>query len=100
MCPFLKQGCGFKLIIYWLIIISAVAILVTVLDKIFARRGMWRVSENALLCISALGGSVAMYFAMLAVRHKTKHIKFMAGIPMIIIIQLIFAGFVYKFVSP
>ena len=38
--------------------------------------------------VSALGGSVAMMSTMLIIRHKTKHHKFMYGIPVIIIIQL------------
>ena len=88
-----------KFLLMWLLVISVVAAIMTVLDKFFAKRGMWRISENALLCAAALGGSVSMLCMMLLVRHKTKHVKFMAGIPMIIILQLIFAGFIYKFIT-
>ena len=31
--------------------------------------------------------SVAMLVCMLIIRHKTKHVKFMLGIPLIIIVQ-------------
>ncbi len=35
-----------------------------------------------------------MFLTMLLIRHKTKHIKFMAGIPLIILLQIVFAAFV------
>jgi len=46
-----------------------------------------RTRESTLLLLSALGGSVAMLATMLIIRHKTKHVKFMLGIPLIILLQ-------------
>ncbi len=77
-----------KYIYIYLAIISFIAIVVTISDKSKARRNKWRVPEAALLGISALGGSVAMLITMLIIRHKTKHIKFMLGIPLIIALQI------------
>jgi uncharacterized membrane protein YsdA (DUF1294 family) len=34
-----------------------------------------------------MGGAIAMLLTMYAIRHKTKHIKFMLGIPLIILLQ-------------
>lgn len=75
--------------VIWLCVISLVAVIVTIADKWKAKRGKWRVPEATLLLISALGGSAAMYVTMLCIRHKTKHIKFMAGIPLIFVFQII-----------
>ena len=50
---------------------------------------MWRISEKALFILALLGGSVAEYFTMRLIRHKTLHKRFMIGLPVIIIIQLI-----------
>lgn len=75
--------------VIWLCVISLVAVIVTIADKWKAKRGKWRVPEATLLLISALGGSAAMYVTMLYIRHKTKHIKFMAGIPLIFVFQII-----------
>ncbi len=75
--------------IIYLCIISLVAIFVTISDKRRARLKKYRISEKTLLIISALGGSLAMYITMLAIRHKTKHIKFMAGIPLIMVLQAV-----------
>ncbi len=78
-----------KIVIIYLIIISAVSVIITVFDKYAARRGMYRISERALLTAAAIGGSVAMYVTMLVIRHKTKHAKFMLGIPVIIVLQIL-----------
>ncbi len=72
----------------YLAIISLIAIIITISDKRRARRHKYRIRESVLLLFSALGGSIAMFFTMLIIRHKTNHIKFMLGIPLIIIAQL------------
>ena len=73
----------------YLIVISLLAVFLTLRDKRAARRQKWRVKERTLLLVSALGGSAAMLLTMLAVRHKTKHAKFMIGIPVIMALQII-----------
>jgi uncharacterized membrane protein YsdA (DUF1294 family) len=76
------------IMIYW-ILISLCASVVTIADKFRAKRqGARRVPEKTLLLLSALGGSISMLLTMLLIRHKTKHIKFMLGIPLIILIQV------------
>lgn len=75
----------------YLAVISLVAIIMTVSDKRRARQHRWRISEAALLMVSALGGSVAMLLTMLLIHHKTKHLKFMLGIPLIIVAQIALA---------
>ncbi len=78
-----------KFLYIYLIIINLIAVIVTIHDKRAAVKGTWRVKENTLLLISALGGSPAMYLTMLLIRHKTRKPKFMVGIPMILIAELI-----------
>ena len=73
----------------YLLIISVVAFAVTVYDKWAAvKRPQARTRESTLLLLSALGGSIAMLLTMLGIRHKTKHLKFMIGIPIIILLQI------------
>lgn len=75
---------------YYLFIINLIAILVTIYDKTTSKYfSKSRVRESVLLLISALGGSIFMYFTMKLIRHKTKHKKFMVGIPLIIIFQIL-----------
>lgn len=74
-------------LIYWGII-SAISVIVTAYDKIAAKKApKHRTPEAALLTLSTLGGSAAMYVTMQLIRHKTKHAKFMIGIPVIMAVQ-------------
>ena len=59
-------------------------------DKIVSKRNnvKLRIPESTLLALSALGGSAAMLIWMLIIRHKTKHPKFMLGIPVILALQI------------
>ena len=74
-------------------IISLISIVVCIYDKKVSKKNRveLRTPEKTLLVLSALGGSVAMFVTMLIVRHKTKHVKFMLGIPLIIAFQIAIA---------
>ena len=56
-------------------------------SKAAKSRPTHRVSEKSLLILALLGGSVAELLTMLKIRHKTKHKKFMIGLPVIIFLQ-------------
>ena len=71
----------------WLAAISLVAAAVTVSDKIRAKKHVRRVPELTLFARAGLGGSVLMFLTMLLIRHKTKHVKFMLGLPIIMVLQ-------------
>ena len=82
-----------KIFIAYLIVISIISIIVCIWDKKISKKNKveLRIPEKVLLILSALGGSVAMLITMLLTRHKTKHVKFMLGIPIIIIVQIAIA---------
>lgn len=81
-----------EIFLAYLAVISLVSIVVCIYDKFAAKHATkHRTPEAVLLLLSALGGSVAMLTAMLIIRHKTKHTKFMIGIPAIIIVQVAIA---------
>lgn len=73
----------------YLAVISLVSIVVCIYDKVISKKNKvsLRIPEKVLLLLSALGGSLAMFVTMLIIRHKTKHVKFMLGIPLIILVQ-------------
>ena len=82
----------FKVLGAYLALISVISIIVCIYDKIAAKKlPKHRTRESTLLLLCALGGSVAMLMTMLLIRHKTRHAKFMLGIPLIIILQLAIA---------
>lgn len=78
-----------KILLAYIAIISLVSIVVCIWDKKISKKNRveLRIPEAVLLLLSALGGSVAMFVTMLITRHKTKHVKFMLGIPVIMILQ-------------
>lgn len=75
--------------------ISLLSVWLTVHDKRAAVCRRRRTPERTLLLFATLGGSVAMYLTMRCIRHKTKHAKFMVGIPALIFLQILLAAAVW-----
>ena len=57
-------------------------------DKLYAKKNMRRITERTLLGVAVIGGSIGGWAGMYTVRHKTKHPKFVIGIPLILLCQL------------
>lgn len=83
-----------KYFFIYLAAVSAAAVIMTVSDKSRAKRHKRRIAEKTLFGTAVLGGSAAMYLTMLAVRHKTKHKRFMIGLPLIMTFQAAAIAFV------
>lgn len=75
----------------YILIINAVAVIFTAADKRKAAKGRYRISEDCLLTIAFLGGAAAEFITMLVIRHKTKHRKFMIGLPLMILLHIALA---------
>ena len=78
-----------KLLLYYLLIINAAGFLLMLVDKWKAKKNRWRIRESTLLIVAALGGSVGSLAGMYLFRHKTLHLKFTVGIPVILAGQCI-----------
>lgn len=86
-----------KYLLIYLLIINALGFLLMLIDKWKAKHHRWRIPEATLMGVAALGGSVGSLLGMYAVRHKTKHIKFTVGIPVILVVQIFAAVyFLYR----
>jgi uncharacterized membrane protein YsdA (DUF1294 family) len=57
-------------------------------DKKKSERRQWRVPEARLFGIAIILGSIGILSGMYVFHHKTKHMKFVLGIPIILIIQI------------
>ena len=77
-----------KIILFYLLVVSFISIILCCLDKICAKKRWRRINEMYLLGISFVGGSVAMYLTMRIIHHKTRHSKFMLGLPLMIVLQI------------
>lgn len=80
-----------KLLLIYLTVISLVAIILTVADKAKAKRDAWRIPEATLMLVGLFGGALPMYVTMKTIRHKTKHKKFMIGLPLEIALHALIA---------
>ena len=86
----------FNLMIIYLAGVSLVSVAITVADKVSAKRGGWRVPEATLMTLGLFGGALTMYVTMKTIRHKTKHKKFMIGLPLEIALHTVIAcGLIY-----
>ena len=76
-------------IIIYLVIINIIGFYIMWSDKRRAKWGKWRVPENTLFLITALGGGIGTIAGMYTFRHKTKKLKFTIGLPTILILEII-----------
>ena len=82
-------------LICYLLIINAAAFLLMLVDKYRAKKNLWRIPEKTLFASALLGGSLGALAGMYSVRHKTKHLSFTIGMPVILAVQLM--GLIYLF---
>lgn len=76
------------LVIYFFII-NLFAIFLMKYDKVKAINNQYRVNEKTLFLIALILGGIGIYTGMYLFRHKTKHVKFTVGIPLIIILNIL-----------
>lgn len=72
----------------YLIIINVIGLIIMNYDKKCAINRKWRVPEHTLFLVAAAFGSFGVLSGMYLFHHKTKHIKFIIGIPAILIAQI------------
>ncbi len=77
-----------KVAFLYVIIMNIIGVMMMGIDKSRAKRHAWRIPERTLFLISLLGGSVGSLAGMYLFRHKTKHMKFVIGMPLILLIQI------------
>ena len=74
-----------------LLLMNLTGFILVASDKHKARKGSWRIPEKTFFLVALIGGSLGVYAGMLLCRHKTRHWYFMAGIPAILILQIVLA---------
>ena len=78
-----------QILLLYLLIINAVGFLLMRIDKKKAQLDRWRIRESTLMTVAILGGSAGTMLGMRLFRHKTLHLKFSIGIPVILTLQII-----------
>lgn len=75
----------------YLCIVNAFGFLLMLADKLKAKKNLWRIPEATLFTVAVIGGSFGCILGMYTVRHKTKHLKFTIGMPLILAVQVMAA---------
>ncbi len=52
-------------------------------DKLSAKRGWRRIRERTLFLWAGLGGGLGVWAGMYCFRHKTRHLSFVVGVPLL-----------------
>ena len=99
MPEFIQNNMLLAIFLAYIALISLISIIVCIYDKGISKKNKveLRTPEKSLMLLSLLGGGVAMYITMLLIRHKTKHVKFMLGIPLIIALHAAIVYLLFHF---
>ncbi len=77
-----------KGIIIYIIIMSIISFCQMGIDKGRAKKLRWRISERTLFLTAGIGGSFGCLLGMYVFRHKTKHLRFVLGIPALMLVHI------------
>ena len=83
------------LLFAYLLLINAAGLIIMLVDKRKAIKNRWRIPEKTMFTLAILGGSLGIYAGMQLFRHKTKHAKFIFGIPLILSVQILIVFFIW-----
>ncbi|MEG0013777.1 MAG: DUF1294 domain-containing protein [Cellulosilyticaceae bacterium] len=88
-----------KYIWIYLVIINLIGLYMMWGDKRKAIKKKYRIPEKSLFIVALLGGSLGTTLGMNWFRHKTKHWYFKWGMPLILILQVVIAGYIIYLVN-
>ena len=77
------------LILVYLIVINFISFTAMGVDKARARKRLWRIPESTLFVLALIGGSIGSIAGMHLFHHKTRHRRFLYGLPAILILQIL-----------
>lgn len=77
----------------YLAAVNALSFALMGIDKRRARNALRRIPERTLFLSAVAGGAVGAILGMWTFHHKTKHWYFVYGMPLILLTQLVGAGY-------
>ena len=77
-----------KNILLYLLLINLIGFFMMWSDKRRAKWGKWRIPEQTLFIVTALGGGIGTISGMYTFRHKTQKLKFTVGLPALVILEI------------
>lgn len=85
-----------QFLLTYIIIINIIGFFLMGIDKNKARRKAYRISELSLFLIAFLYGSLGIIAGMFLFRHKIKKLKFILGLPLLLLLQISTIIFILK----
>lgn len=77
-----------KLLTSYLAVINFIGLALMGIDKYRAKKRAFRIPEATLFIVALIGGSAGSLAGMYLFRHKTRHPKFVFGMPFILLLQI------------
>ena len=77
-----------KILLIYLVLVNVAAFAMYGIDKRKAIKDQWRIPEKTLLLAALLGGSFGAFTGMQLFHHKTRHWKFLLGVPACLIFHI------------
>lgn len=87
---------GLKIVLICMAIMSAIGFVAMGVDKIKAKNDAWRIPERTLLLLAFAGGGPGVWLGMEFFRHKTKHLQFKYGVPVIAVLEFVAVCYVFS----
>jgi Predicted membrane protein len=85
---------SYFIFLVYLLIINIYGFSIMGIDKRRAKKNMYRIPERVLFTVAFIGGSAGVLTGMKSFHHKTLHNKFRYGIPALLILNIIAAGYI------
>lgn len=85
-----------KILMIYLVAVNIIGIAMMGIDKRKSRRHEWRISEKSIFIVAAIGGGLGVLLGMSVFHHKTKHLKFTLGIPVLILCNIAMLGYLLQ----
>ncbi|WP_026584345.1 DUF1294 domain-containing protein [Bacillus sp. J33] len=76
-----------KTIAFIYLLMNVIGFYLMKLDKEKAKKNQYRISEKNLWLVAFLSGAAGMAFGMNTFRHKTKHLQFKMGLPVLAFLE-------------
>ena len=81
----------------YLAVINIITFFVYGIDKRRAKKHRWRIPEITLIMFAAIGGSLGALIGMSYWHHKTRKLKFVIGVPALLLLWIIAAVCLFAF---
>ena len=77
------------IILIWVVFWNVLAFILYGVDKQKAKWNQWRIPEKVLLGVAFASGAFGALLGMRVFHHKTKHAKFVIGVPVACVLWIV-----------